>query len=114
MSDPPCGAFQGTGSFFGSEPARGVVLLPLHGRCWTPRLPSPPPSLPGARRAPTVHDHLQTRAITAAIEASSGHGIRVHVPSFAAAFGLPYAVPVGYNADHALRHTQSSVLSPQS
>ncbi len=42
----------------------------------------------GDDRAPRVDDHIRTLAVTAAIEASADLGMRVHVPSFAAAYGI--------------------------
>jgi hypothetical protein len=70
----------------------------------------------GDHRAPTVDDHLHTLAVTAAIEASASEGIRIHVPSFAAAFGIPISASPNYHhcATNARHPTQSSVLSPQS
>lgn len=71
----------------------------------------------GDTRAPTVDDHLRTLAVTAAIEASAAEGIRIHVPSFAAAFGILIAPSFLYDdraVTRARRITQSSVLSPQS
>lgn len=43
----------------------------------------------GDCHAPTIHDHLRTLAVAAAIEASAAQGVRVHVPAFAAAAGIP-------------------------
>jgi hypothetical protein len=71
----------------------------------------------GDSRAPTVDDHLRTLAVTASIEASASEGIRIHVPSFAAAFGIPIPASPNYHqrtATKARHSTQSSVLSPQS
>jgi len=63
--------------------------------------------------APSIADHLRTLAVTAAIEASAAHGMRIHVPSFAAAFGIPI-LPEVIREMATTRHTQSSVLNPQS
>jgi predicted dehydrogenase len=71
----------------------------------------------GDSRAPTVDDHLRTLAVTAAIEASASDGIRIHVPSFAAAFGISVTPHLAYHdrtVTSARHPTQSSVLSPQS
>ncbi|MGI8687967.1 MAG: Gfo/Idh/MocA family protein [Thermomicrobiales bacterium] len=62
--------------------------------------------------APTIDDHLRTLAVTAAIEASAAHGLRVHVPSFAAAFGIPMVPDMRRREMAVTRHPQSSVLSP--
>jgi predicted dehydrogenase len=43
----------------------------------------------GDHHAPSIDDHLRTLAVAAAIEASAAQGTRVHVPAFAAAFGIP-------------------------
>ncbi|MDQ6603255.1 MAG: Gfo/Idh/MocA family oxidoreductase, partial [Chloroflexota bacterium] len=43
----------------------------------------------GDSRAPSVEDHLRTLVVAAAIETSAEQGMRVHVPSFTAAFGIP-------------------------
>jgi len=60
--------------------------------------------------APSIDDHLRTLAVTAAIEASAEHGLRVHVPTFAAALGIPMLPDVvAYDAP-ARRFTQSSGL----
>jgi myo-inositol 2-dehydrogenase / D-chiro-inositol 1-dehydrogenase len=70
----------------------------------------------GDSRAPTVDDHLRTLAVTAAIEASASAGIRIHVPSFAAAFGIPIPASPAYHQRTAweARHpTQHSALSTQ-
>lgn len=68
----------------------------------------------GDTRAPTVGDHLRTLAVAAAIEASAAEGMRIHVPSFAAAFGIFPSGSLAVSGLHAPRPTQSSVLSPQS
>ncbi|MHB8645512.1 MAG: Gfo/Idh/MocA family protein [Thermomicrobiales bacterium] len=68
----------------------------------------------GDSRAPTIQDHLHTLAVTAAIEASAAYGRRVHVPSFAATFGIPTLPDTEGCEMVTTHHTQSSVLSPQS
>ncbi len=62
---------------------------------------------------PSIDDHLRTLAVTAAIESSAAHGMRIHVPSFAATFGIPI-LPEVIREMATTRHTQSSVLNPQS
>ncbi len=64
--------------------------------------------------APSVDDHLRTLAVTAAIEASAAHGMRVHVPAFAAAFGISILPDSAANTLFATHYAQSSVLSSQS
>lgn len=66
----------------------------------------------GDRCAPTVDDHLRTLAVTAAIEASASEGIRIHVPSFAAAFGIHITPSLAYHRRAFAAH--NSVLSPKS
>jgi len=65
-------------------------------------------------RAPSIDDHLHTIAVTAAIEASAAHGMRVHVPSFAAAFGISTHPAITADDVLAPRHTQSALLTPHS
>jgi predicted dehydrogenase len=67
----------------------------------------------GDGRAPTVADHLRTLAVTAAIEASAAQGIRVHVPSFAAAYNLPIHDSPMWQESRARPSTQFSALSSQ-
>ncbi len=64
--------------------------------------------------APSMDDHLRTLAVTAAIEASAAHGMRVDVPAFAAAFGIPMLPDMERHEKVVMRHPQSLVLSPQS
>jgi len=68
----------------------------------------------GDSRAPSIDDHLRTLAVAAAIEASAEQGTRVHVPSFAAAFGIPIVPKSAANSVFAACYAQSSVLSSQS
>lgn len=66
----------------------------------------------GDHHAPSVDDHLRTLAVTAAIEASAAQGIRIHLPSFAAVFGMPILPDTEMREVAVTRHTQSSGLSP--
>ncbi len=68
----------------------------------------------GDTRAPSVEDHLQTLLVAAAIEASADHGTRIHIPSFAATFGIPMPPNMTTHGRIEAHHPQSSVLSPQS
>jgi predicted dehydrogenase len=67
----------------------------------------------GDQRAPSVDDHLRTLAVTAAIEASAAQGARVHLPSFAATFGMPIVPDMEIREGAAPRRTQSLALSPE-
>ena len=67
----------------------------------------------GDQRAPSVEDHLRTLAVTAAIEASAVQGARVHLPSFAATFGMPIVPDMEIREGAAPRRTQSLALSPE-
>lgn len=64
-------------------------------------------------RAPTVADHLRTLAVTAAIEASAAHGIRVHVPSFAAAYTIPIIDSPRWEGSRMRPAAQHAVFSTQ-
>lgn len=73
----------------------------------------------GDVRAPSIQDHLRTLVVAAAIEASAEQGVRIHVPSFSAAFGIPILPEYNRREMAVLRHTQSScrpvgTRSPQS
>ena len=70
----------------------------------------------GDSHAPTVEDHLRTLAVTAAIETSAAEGIRIHVPSFASAFGISATPHLAYHdraAMGARYPAQHSALSTQ-
>lgn len=69
----------------------------------------------GESRAPSIHDHFRTLAVTAAIEASAAQGVRVHVPSFAAGFGISdlFTAKISATAEHVHYHPQRSILSTQ-
>ena len=66
----------------------------------------------GESHAPSVEDHLRTLIVAAAIEASAEHGVRIHIPSFAAAFGIPILPVMNMRETAVMRQTQSSVLNP--
>lgn len=68
----------------------------------------------GDTRAPSVEDHLRTLIVAAAIEASAENGARIHIPSFAAAFGTSIPLHMTTHDRIEAHRPQSSVLSSQS